>query len=111
MHINNIGFFQLDNLIKNRIPFLLLNMGPSISDWYMSLYKEHITKNQILGTRQDLMLLLESKKLSADAALILLCNNGLTSLEIHSELEQKGYTNVYVIHGGYQQLMTEHSSS
>ncbi len=105
--LNKIGFFQLDNLIKNRIPFYLLNMGPDISSWFISLYKEHLTKNQILVQPPELLPILESKKLALDAAIILLCSQGSTSLEMYQELQKKGYTNVYVVDGGYQQMMTE----
>lgn len=105
--LNKIGFFQLDNLVKNRVPFHLLNMGPDISSWFMSIYKEHFIKNQILVQPDDLLQTVESQQLALDAAIILLCNDGPTSLEMHQKLENKGYTNVYVIDGGYQQMMTE----
>ena len=105
--LNKIGFFQLDNLVKNRVPFHLLNMGTDISSWFISIYKDHFLKNQILVQPDELMQTLESKKLASDAAIILLCNEGSTSLEIYRELEKKGYTNVYVVDGGYQQMMTE----
>lgn len=105
--LNKIGFFQLDNLVKNRIPFHLLNMAADLSSWYISVYKDHLVKNQMLVPPNELLQLVAVKELAFDAAIILLCNDGAASLEVYQELEKKGYTNVYVVDGGHQQMMTE----
>ncbi len=109
--LNKIGFFQFDNLIKNRIPFLLFNFSKDLSSWYQSLYKEHLLKNQILTNSGQFLQDLESKAAAKDAAIILLCDETQESTRLFAELEKKGYTNVYVVDGGYQQMMTERSSS
>ena len=109
--LNKIGFFQFDNLIKNRIPFLLFNFGSDLSSWYQSLYQEHLLKNQILTNSGQFLQDFESQAASKDAAIILLCEEAGDSARFFAELEKKGYTNVYVVDGGYQQMMTERSSS
>ncbi len=106
--INKIGHFQLDNLIKNRIPFLLLNMTVDISNSYLSIYKDLVIKNQTLIKVDEILKYVEVNSVPFDAAVILLCGNGEDSLVQHKKLEKLGYTNVYVIDGGYQQMMTEH---
>ncbi len=109
--LNKIGFFQLGNLIQNRVPFFLLNMGPDISNWYTSLYKDHVNKNQTIVSSEGVENLLETRNVAKDAAIILLCADGQNSLVIFQALEKKGYTNVYLVDGGYQQMMTERSTT
>ncbi len=106
MH-NKIGFFQLDNLINNRVPFLFFNMSESISGWYTSVSKMHLDTYQMLTTEAEITNLLSEKKAPKDHAIVLLCKDGRDSVKICSQLEKSGYTNVYVIDGGYQQIVTE----
>jgi rhodanese-related sulfurtransferase len=44
-----------------------------------------------------------------DYAIVLLCNDGRCSMNLYKELEKLAYTNVYVVDGGYQQMVTERS--
>lgn len=110
--LNRIGFFHFENLVKNRIPFLFLNMtSEDISSWYTSIYKNHLEMYQkqiTLNTAESEYL---NSKLSKDTAFVLLCHDGVSSLSLAEKFQQAGYTNVYVIDGGYQQLVTERSSS
>lgn len=105
--LNKISFYQLDNLIKNRVPFLFFNMSKSILDWYTSINKTHLENYQILTTEAQVISILIEKKVSKDYAIVLLCNDGTISLKIEKELQKLTYTNVYVIDGGYQQIVTE----
>jgi rhodanese-related sulfurtransferase len=107
--LNKISFFQLDNLINNRVPFLFLNMSQSVVPWYTSVSRMHIESYEIMTTEADLCTALESKKAPKDYAIVLLCQDGQSSLKAYSQLEKLGYTNVYVIDGGYQQMVTERS--
>lgn len=105
--LNKINFYQLDNLITNRVPFLFLNMSESLVDWYKSVSKLHVEAYEILTKAEQIIPILEEKKIPKDQAIVLLCPDGLQSLQIHQDLEKKSYTNVYVIDGGYQQIVTE----
>lgn len=109
--LNKIGFYQLDNLIQNRVPFLLVNKGPEITSWFTSLGKIHIEKSLFSSQSRDLVNDLTTQDVPKDAAIVLLCNDGSESLPLYKTLESNGYTNVYVIDGGYQQMMTERSQS
>lgn len=104
---NKLGFYQLDNLISNRVPFLFFNMSESILSWYTSVSKMHLETYQILTTSDCIIAIITEKKAPKDYAIVLLCNDGLVSLKVNTDLEKLGYTNVYVIDGGYQQLVTE----
>lgn len=104
---NKMGFYQLDNLISNRVPFLFFNMSESILGWYSSVSKMHLENYQILTSETEIIAILEEKKAPKDYAIVLLCPDGRISLKVNTELEKRGYTNVYVIDGGYQQMVTE----
>lgn len=109
--INKIGFFQLENLVHNRVPFLLLNLGPSLVPLYTSIYKLHIENHEILADESQAIKVLEDMKIPLDAALVLICEDGQKSSRILVQLEKKAYTNVFLMDGGYQQLMTERSKA
>lgn len=106
--LNKITFYQLDNLINNRVPFLFFNTsGNSLSTWYTSLNKMHVDNYEILTSSDQILTELESRKAPPDYAIVLLCQTGEQSLKTYTELAKKAYTNVYVVDGGYQQMMTD----
>lgn len=106
--LNQIGFFHLDNLVKNRIPFVFINMtNEDVSSFYESIYKMHVQANQKMVPAEDVIKQYVNPKVSKDTAFVLMCADGAKSSQIAEEFEKNGYTNVYVIDGGYQQLMTE----
>ena len=110
--LNKIGFFQIDNLIGNRVPFLFFNMSESLIPWYNnhnSLSKMHLETYEIMTTPAEIDSILEAKKAPKDYAIVLLCADGTESLEMYGKLQEKAYTNVYVVDGGYQQMMTDKS--
>ncbi len=109
--LNKIDFFQLDNLIQNRVPFLFINLGPEIMSWYSSLSKQHLEKSLFASLEDQILPALETQKIVEHTAIVLLCLDGVRSSVLSVDLEKKGYTNVYVIDGGYQQLMTERSEA
>ena len=107
--LNKINFYQLDNLINNRVPFIFYNMSESITAWYSSVSKLHVQTYEKLITAEQVVEDLSRNKAPKDYAIVLLCKDGTDSLKLYSELEKMAYTNVYVVDGGYQQLMTERS--
>lgn len=109
--MNKIGFFQLDNLIQNRVPFVLLNLGSSLTPLYTSIYKMHIENHEILTDEMQVFQVLEEMKVPLDAALVLICEDGTKSSRLLEKLQTKGYSNAFLMDGGYQQLMTERSKS
>lgn len=105
--LNRISFYQFDNLVRNRIPFMFINMNSDVSTWYDSIYKLHIQTNQVLTSLPEIPSVLDSKKIPKDFAILLLCQNGRESEKAATDLQKKGYTNVYLIDGGAQQMMTD----
>ena len=107
--LNKIGFFQLDNLISNRVPFMFYNMSSSLADWYNSVNRLHVQNYEKLVKESDVINDLTQNKVPKDYAIVLLCPDGHTSLKLYAELEKLAYTNVYVVNGGYQHIVTERS--
>lgn len=107
--LNKIGYFQLDNLINNRVPFAFYNMGPSILEWYGSVSRLHLENYQRLLSADEVLADLTARKVPKDFAIVLLCEDGKQSMQLFSELQKESYTNVYVIDGGYQQMVTDRS--
>ena len=105
--LNKIGYFQLDNLITNRVPFMFYNMGPSISNWYQSVSRMHVENHEQKLDAEAIEGDLMRKKVPLDYAIILLCPDGQISHKLAQKLVQAAYTNVYVVDGGHQQMMTE----
>lgn len=104
---NKINLYQLDNLISNRVPFLFFNMSESLLSWYTSVSKMHLQTYEILTKKEQVISILSEKKPAKDHAIVLLCYDGTDSLHLTVELEKLAYTNVYVVDGGYQQMVTE----
>ena len=67
----------------------------------------HLETYQILTADTEIFAILTEKKPPKDYAIVLLCKDGISSLKIEKELAKLAYTNVYVIDGGYQQMVTE----
>lgn len=107
MSFNKIGYYQLNNLIENRVPFMFFNFGTDITPWYSSIQKMHVEAWQVMTTESQLQQELDDRKIPKDFALLLLCPDGKQSERIANSLEKKGYTNVYLIDGGYQQMVTD----
>lgn len=106
--LNKINFYQFDNLVRNRVPFLFFNFsGESLVTWYTVLEKMHLQTYEILLGAEALDAELELRRAPRDAAIVLLCPDGKLSLRLYGELAAKGYTNVYVVDGGYRQMVTE----
>ena len=86
---------------------MFINMGEDISTWYQSIYKIHIERHQILATLDQAENILIEKKIPKDFAILLLCQNGKQSENFTGYLQRNGYTNVYLVDGGIQQMMTD----
>ncbi len=93
------------------MPFTLLNFGTSLVPLYSSIYKNHLENQEILTDEEHYEQVLLEKKVPKDGALVLICNDGQYSSKLYRDLEKKAYTNVYLIDGGHQQLMTERSEA
>lgn len=105
--MNEISYYQLNNLIENRVPFMFYNMGSSITDWYSSVSRMHVQTYEQLVTSENILPDISQKKVPSDYAIVLLCQDGRKSRDLAKKLTELAYTNVYVVNGGHQQMVTD----
>jgi rhodanese-related sulfurtransferase len=110
MNLNSIGFFQFDNLIKNRIPFILINLTEKpVQIYSQSLYQQHLTQVEVITTSAQVLPSLNLRQHPKHEALLVICHDGSASPGIAQELEQSGYLNVFYVEGGLNTLMADAS--
>ncbi|MFN8847033.1 MAG: rhodanese-like domain-containing protein [Bdellovibrionales bacterium] len=108
MNLNSIGFFQFDNLIKNRIPFVLINLTQKpVKIYSQSLYQQHLTQVEVMTTTTEVLPNLNTRQHPKHEALLVLCEDGSHSPALVQELEQSGYLNVFYVEGGLSSLMAD----
>ncbi len=115
----SIGFFQFDNLVKGRVPFLFVNLNIDTNALYPHIYKMHLDRMLLTIPDQDLAAMeaakivsfIQDQKHPSHQAIVLLCENGEKSELIAHTLEGAGYVNVFVVAGGWLQLLEEQQNS
>lgn len=106
--LNEIGFFQFDNLIRNQIPFALLNLGVDLKGLYkMSHHQGHLEKLSISATAQTALETLKQRHHPQHEAVVVICEVGSDASSVVDQLEQAGYMNVFFVKGGLQALKAD----
>ena len=101
-----IGLFQLENLILMKSPFLFFNLAVGdfqISDEKLLSYVQSAT----VVHKDRLTDQLQEQNVDPQFPIVLLCEDGSSSLAVSKELERMGYSNVYVVEGGLAGLTFE----
>jgi len=103
--INQIGIYQIENLVLQRVPFTLLDFTKDTSlitpFEHLNTYYLNFFKNQILKTTPTEFKTTEKfQSLSKEAPVVIICDSGKDSLKIATELEAEGYINVFYVAGG-----------
>lgn len=107
MNVNEIGYFQFENLIKNRIPFLLLNLGVDFTNFFQGLDQKHLESVEIQTTKDTVIEDILKRDLNRNHAVVLVCEKGLDSGPLVAAIENLGFMNVYSICGGFKRLVEE----
>lgn len=109
--INQIGIYQIENLVLQRVPFTLLDLtknsnliGPfeHLNPYYLNFLKAQILKT----TTVDYKTTEKFQSLPKEAPIVVICDTGNESLKISHELEAEGYINVFYVTGGFASLKT-----
>jgi rhodanese-related sulfurtransferase len=108
--LNEIGAFQFDNLVNNRIPFLLVNLGADLTGLYMSHLQAHLERQAFTTTPSNVLTDLAAKKIPKEFAIIVLCQDGDTSAKTVDALESAGYTNVFFLKNGFKNFLADRNS-
>lgn len=105
-----VGFFQFDNLLKNRVPFFLVRSDLDIESAYGVLEKMHLRNYslvvQALNFENAKAALAERQARKEDPVLVL-CEDGKQSQKVAQALAADGHVNVYFVLGGWQLLRAE----
>lgn len=109
--LNELGLFQFENLVKNRIPFLLLNLGTDLSGLFPPYHQTHLESQTLATTPEAALTELKNRKATKDQAIVVLCENGATSEKVIVELEAAGFMNTYFVKEGLQSLRGTITSS
>lgn len=110
MELAGLGAFQFENLVKNRIPFLLLNFGVELKGLFPSFHESHLLQQSQLVEKENYQKTLRELGLSKDQALVLLCADGKVSTQVFAELSEQGFFNVYWIRDGFEALKKDLSA-
>ena len=97
-----IGRYQLENLQKNRVGFLFLDVS------------ERPSSHDLLAGRQsvqasDALAFLAAQGVKPDAPIVLICETGAISVGVAKVFEQNSFINVFVIDGGLEGLKSNDS--
>lgn len=108
--LNELGFFQFDNLIRNQIPFVLLNLGTDLKGLYkLSHHQNHLDKLTCNVSEKNALETLKSRQHPLHEAIVVICQSGKESATLVDELEAAGYLNVFLVKGGLDQLRADAS--
>ena len=126
LNLHQIGHFQFENLIQNRIPFLFLHFGQDLKEVFQphhlllaqttpifvkdklrpsktleKIFRRNHFENQSL---ENLVIDLEKRGYSKDHAVVVLCEKGEASEALVKALLQRGFQNCFYVLGGFEQL-------
>lgn len=108
--LNEIGYFQFDNLIRNQIPFVLLNLGVDLKGFYkLSHHQNHLEKLSVNTTPDQALQLLKNRNHPTHEAILIICEKGAQAPALVDALESAGYSNVFYVKGGIEALNTDAS--
>lgn len=100
--MQEIDHFHFDNLIRNRIPFTLLNIGVSLEGKYRGPEAAHLKKVERHLRPEGFWLIRNLEKqvlemeLPKEAALVLLGANPRQARRLYKRLVARGYFNCYL---------------
>ncbi|MEK2644095.1 rhodanese-like domain-containing protein [Bdellovibrio sp. BCCA] len=113
MEFNSIGFFQFDNLLRNRVPLLLVMLEEvNLKPWYDSVVQMHIQNATISCTsKEEALKLIQDKKLPAHFGIVVLDQKGDKSPTVVAELEKVGFTNAFYVKNGFVGISEERNQN
>lgn len=100
MDITEIGYFQFNNLVRGRIPFILVNLGVDLSTWYKSVEAMHLANVSISADESNVVELVKEKKLPPHFAIVVIDQDGSRAKKIATLLEDAGFMNAHHVRGG-----------
>lgn len=100
-------WFQFDNLIKGRVPFLLINHGAELSNIYNGFYQTQLNSLTQTISPQQVAQYLAENKIPTHHAILILCPNGEESKKSKELIESLGFSNVFYHREGLTGLLAD----
>lgn len=112
---SGIDYFQVDNLIRGRVFFHIVNLGVNFDELYpiskFPMERIHLRNRELaLGSAlspQAVVQELLSRGLQKEEPVVVFCTDGHASGQAALALEQAGFKNVYYAKGGMSQLVLD----
>ncbi len=103
-----LGLFQLENLFLNPNLFLFFDLRSETerSSQVEAAVQRLLARAEPVDTK-EVAFVIQKRGVALDFPVVLLCANGLRSLQVAAELERAGHGNVYVVAGGVTGLLSE----
>lgn len=98
-----IGFFQFDNLIRNRVPFAFFNYNCDFSSIYSGQEATHVQRYS-LSVENPIESIKAINYRNIDPVLFI-CRDGSVSKDKANDLCKHGFINCYYVEGGFSQLL------
>jgi hypothetical protein len=109
--VPSIGFFQFDNLLKTRVPFLIVNLGVDLSAVFRGTDWDHIQIYQLNVVRQIEIKALESefaaKKIPTHYPIVFVCDDGIVSKDLSERMDERGWLNCFYVYQGIRGLVSD----
>lgn len=104
--LGQIGYFQLINLMRNKVPFRLVLLDLPMDSASSSALKP--IWGAALSTQLDELIKdLECHKITHSDPIVLLCQSGEKSKEAYQLLQSQGFLNAYSVKDGLEGLLQE----
>ena len=107
---SQLTYFQFENLVKNRIPFLLLTLDVDFENFYSGIYQRHLQEQIVSVTEDQIKNYVVEKQIPPHHSILIICRDGKKSSRLAYDLEKKGFLNCYSVQGGFQQLVKDKES-
>lgn len=105
--LQEIGGFQFENLIRNRIPFVLLSIKADISNLFPAYHQSHLDRQTHQTDSTNALKTVQEISAPAEQAIVLVSPDGHQCEKVANQLEAAGYTNVFWVRGGVAALRQE----
>ncbi len=108
-----IGYFQFDNLVKGRVPFLLLRPEMDVESVYGIMEKMHLRNFSLVLEKLEMPqaeAALSERKARKDDPIVVLDQDGEQSKKLAQALTDAGHLNVYFVLGGWSEILHEMKS-
>ncbi len=105
-----LGFFQLDNLLRNRVPFALLKSDFDLESHFGVMEKMHLRTHSMSLTPLNLeqaQAALKTRGTRKEDPIVVICESGELSQKLAQQLADLEFMNVYYALGGWHGLLEE----